>query len=244
MEGNYSTWKDAAEYCIGYQSDEILAKALDATLKVYNGQAAFERDSVVFDEIEYSWPLLAGLMLAAARNGGKLHVLDFGGALGSSYFQNRRFLASLSDVRWNIIEQPHFVAAGRTYIEHGNLRFYGDVDECLAEHEPNVALFSGVLQCLSEPWGILGRVLRIGCDTVILDRTCYVNHGNRERIRIQQVPESIYRASYPCRFFVEREMVSFIEKAGYRLVEQFDALDKLDPDASWKGHIFVRQDGE
>ena len=74
------------------RAQDILDKVLAATLKVKQGQAVFERDSVLFDEIEYSWPLLAGLMWAAASNGGKLNVLDFGGALGSSYYQNRKFL--------------------------------------------------------------------------------------------------------------------------------------------------------
>jgi putative methyltransferase (TIGR04325 family) len=39
--------------------------------------------------------------------------------LGSSYFQNRKFLQSLPDVRWNVVEQPHYVDAGRKYIEEG-----------------------------------------------------------------------------------------------------------------------------
>ena len=50
---------------------------LDASLKVKNGVAAFERDSVLFDEIEYSWPVTAELMHGAARSGGRVHVVDF-----------------------------------------------------------------------------------------------------------------------------------------------------------------------
>ena len=43
-----------------------------------NGEAVYERDSVLFDEIQYSWGLLAGLQKAALENDGKLCVLDFG----------------------------------------------------------------------------------------------------------------------------------------------------------------------
>ena len=59
--------------------------------KVKNGEAVYERDSVLFDEIQYSWGLLAGLEKAALEHDGKLCVLDFGGSLGSTYYQNKQF---------------------------------------------------------------------------------------------------------------------------------------------------------
>ena len=46
---------------------------------IERGEGEFERDSVVFHEAEYVWPVLSALMSAAARAGGKLHVVDFGG---------------------------------------------------------------------------------------------------------------------------------------------------------------------
>ena len=81
-KGNYKTWQAALDNSSGYDSDLILQKVKDATLKVKKGEAVYERDSVLFDEIEYSWPLLSGLMLAAAKRNGELNVLDFGGSLG------------------------------------------------------------------------------------------------------------------------------------------------------------------
>jgi putative methyltransferase (TIGR04325 family) len=242
MHGDYSSWAEAVARCTGYDADNILAKVLDATLKVKRGEAAFERDSVVFAEIEYSWPVLAALMWAAARNHGDLSVLDFGGALGTSYFQNRRFLQGLKSVRWNVVEQPHYVRAGRSELLDGTLRFYDSTEECLLAESPNAFLLSGVLQCIPDPKGLLATLLRTGCETVILDRTCYVNEGRRERIRIQHVPESIYAASYPCRFLVEEDILSMFRTAGYVLVERFPALDKLDPSATWKGHFFRKED--
>ena len=91
---------------------------------VKRGEAVFERDSVIFDKVQYAWPVTAGLMWVAARNGGRLSVLDFGGSLGSSYFQNREFLAYLPNVRWSVIEQAHFVKAGRKHIQDERLVFY------------------------------------------------------------------------------------------------------------------------
>jgi putative methyltransferase (TIGR04325 family) len=73
------------EASTGYDSEIILEKTRDALLKVKNGEAAYERDSVLFDEIQYAWPLLTSLMWVAAQAKGILNVLDFGGSLGTTY---------------------------------------------------------------------------------------------------------------------------------------------------------------
>ena len=93
--GNYTSWQEAKANCTGYDAANILEKCKNALLKVKNGEAAYERDSVLFNQIQYSWGLLAGLQKAALENNGNLCVLDFGGSLGSTYFQNKAFLSSL-----------------------------------------------------------------------------------------------------------------------------------------------------
>jgi len=132
FEGPYSTWGEAQYHSTGYSANEILTCVLEASLKVAKGEAVWERDSVTFDHIEYSWPVTAGLMWAAARTGGRLAVLDFGGALGSSWFQHRNFLSVLPDVRWDIVEQPHYVAAGREHLQTVGLRFWSSIEDCAA----------------------------------------------------------------------------------------------------------------
>jgi putative methyltransferase (TIGR04325 family) len=111
FEGSYSTWKEADALSNSYGNMDILEKVLSATIKVKNGEAVYERDSVIFDQIEYSWPVLTCLMCAAAQISGCLKVLNFGGSLGSSYFENRLFLNSLPNFSWNVVEQTHFVVA-------------------------------------------------------------------------------------------------------------------------------------
>ena len=113
LSGDYHSWDEAMAASTGYDSESILDKTRTSLLKVKNGEAAYERDSVLFDEIEYAWPMLAGLMWVAARCGGTLNVLDFGGSLGSTYFQNRAFLSALPQVRWNIVEQSRHVETGK-----------------------------------------------------------------------------------------------------------------------------------
>jgi len=240
FKGQFSTWQEASAQCHSYDAEEILDKVLAATLKVKRGEAIYERDSVVFNQIEYAWPVLSGLMFGAARSAGRLNVLDLGGSLGSSYFQNNNFLQSLPEVRWNIVEQAHFVEAGRMHIQDVRLRFYKTIEECMTENKPNIILLSSVLQYLPNPYEVIKELLANRVDIVILDRTSYLNHGDKEVIKIQHVPESIYAASYPCHFFIEYKIISYFEERGYKLLENFDSLDILDSNSTWKGHIFWR----
>ncbi|MDV3001980.1 MAG: hypothetical protein N5P05_003586 [Chroococcopsis gigantea SAG 12.99] len=75
----------------GYDKDIILETVKNSLLQVKEGQAIYERDSVLFDKIEYSFPVLTMLLKVALENDSKLSVLDFGGSLGSHYFQYRNF---------------------------------------------------------------------------------------------------------------------------------------------------------
>jgi putative methyltransferase (TIGR04325 family) len=174
----------------------ILEKVLEATLQVKRGEAAFERDSVVFDRLEYAWPVTAGLMWAAARSGGKLHVLDFGGSLGSCYFQNRGLLDALPDVRWSVVEQAHYVAAGREHIADDRLQFHESIADAVAASDPNVVLLSSVLQYLESPFAVIDELAGTAATSIVIDRTPFAN-APRDALVIQRVPPAIYAASYP-----------------------------------------------
>jgi putative methyltransferase (TIGR04325 family) len=200
FEGDFATWEEARAQCTGYDSEDILAKVLEATLKVKRGESAFERDSVLFDQVEYDWPILSGLMWVAAGNEGRLNVLDFGGALGSSYFQNRKLLQTLPNVRWNVVEQPHYVEAGRRHVQNENLRFYNTIEECLTENQPNVILLLSVLQYLESPIELISKLNRVGALCLVIDRTPFSLHG-KNKLVIQKVSAAIYTASYPMWIF-------------------------------------------
>ncbi len=71
--GNYAIWDEAKKQCTGYDTTSILEKVKQAILKVKNGEAAYERDSVIFDTIEYSEPLLNIFKSITKENNGILH---------------------------------------------------------------------------------------------------------------------------------------------------------------------------
>ena len=216
FEGDFTTWEKANNYCTGYNAEEILTKVLASTIKVKHGEAAYERDSVLFDQIEYAWPVLAGLMWVGARSSGRLNVLDFGGALGSSYFQNRKFLLTLPDVHWNVVEQPHYVDAGRKHIQGEQLRFYKTIEECLSENQPNVILLSSVLQYLESPADLISELNKVGALCLIIDRTPFTLQA-KDKLVVQKVPAAIYSASYPMWIFSLSKFERLLAK-NWRLV--------------------------
>jgi putative methyltransferase (TIGR04325 family) len=243
FEGEYSTWDEAATQSTGYDSANILEKVLAATLEVKHGRAVFERDSVLFDEVEYVWPVIAGLMWAAAKNNGRLDVLDFGGALGSGYFQNRTFLDVLPQVSWSVIEQDHYVLAGLKYVQDKTLKFYSSINLCLAENKPNVALLSSVLEYLPDPITCLESVAKLGADIVIVDRTL-ISTSQTEIITTQKVNPKIFSATLPCRIIASGVLINTMKKLNYDLLVQYPSLGGIGNKFSYQGFIFIRKNDE
>ena len=241
FEEESATWQDAAENCAGYDAGGILEKVLEATLKVKNGEAVYERDSVLFDHIEYSWPVLSGLMWVAAKNNGRLNVLDYGGSLGSSYFENRLFLNSLPNFSWNVVEQAQFVVEGKKHIQDEYLRFYGTIDDCVQDIKPIAILLSIVLQYLRDPGKIIDTLIKIGSDVILIDRTI-VNSNSVNNIYIQHVSSTIYSASYPCYSLSESWLLNRIGNT-YDMVADFTSLDfpaLRNINSEFKGYIFKK----
>lgn len=226
FSGTYSSWAEARRLSTGYDEPSILAKVRQATLDVIAGRAACERDSLALPTIEYSLPLLECLLFVATQSGNQLCLLDFGGSLGSSYWQNRGFLTHLSRVRWCVVEQPHFVAVGRAEIADACLCFYGSIAECLARERPDAALLSGVLQNLEDPYALLGSLLDRRLRFVILDRTQFFVSDLSDRITIETVHPAVYTGSYPSWFFNLRRFRSFVEQCGYEIAAEFDSWER------------------
>jgi putative methyltransferase (TIGR04325 family) len=235
FSGDYKSWQEAAEHSTGYDSREILEKVRQGALKVKRGEAAFERDSVAFEAPEYRWPLLASLLDSYIRSRGhRLHVLDFGGSLGSVYFQHRRFLDSVPDLHWSVVEQPHYVRCGRSEFQDEHLSFFESIQEALTRGPVDVALFSGVLQYLENPYEKLEEIGAARIPIVLIDRTAFTSLA-RDRLAVQNVPASIYSASYPHWLFSERKFQAFVENLEYGLVAEFADDERLATDALYKG---------
>jgi len=226
FSGNYPTWQAALDAAGGYDTPAILARVREAALKVKHGEAVFERDSVCFYHEEYRWPTLACLLRVAAENDGKLRVLDFGGSLGSFYFQHRKHFRDLKEVRWSVVEQPHFVACGREEFQDDVLKFYESIDDCMAAGTVDVVFCSSVLEYLEKPYEILGSMARSGVPYILFDRTPFIE-GDCDRLTVQHVPVTIYPASYPAWFFSSVRFEQELSKMGLKKVVEFDGEDDV-----------------
>ncbi len=215
------SWDEVVQTYGGYDSNYILEKSKNSLLAVKNGFAVHERDSFLFDHIQYSFPSLVALMWIAAQQDGKLNLIDFGGSLGSSFFQNRKFLSGLKEVKWNVVEQKNFVKCGKENFEDGQLKFYEDVDACVADQNPNILFFSNVLQYLKSPHQVIKHILKHDFEYVILDLlACLEDEHRDDLLTVQKVWPEIYEAAYPCWFFNKRNLLGlFLEK--YDLIEEF-----------------------
>lgn len=227
--GNYSSWQAAQHQATGYDSAIILERVKDSLLKVKSGIAPYERDSVLFDHIEYDWPVLAALMWVAAQHKGRLSVLDFGGSLGSSFFQNRKFISALSQVEWSVVEQPHFIKAGLSHFQDKQLRFFPTCEECMAERQPNVILLSSVISYLEKPYELLEYLSSLQVEYMIIDRVPVIK-GKGDKIKLQKVNPAIYPASYPAWFFSKSEFVKRVEQL-FEVLEIYDCQISLSMDS-------------
>jgi putative methyltransferase (TIGR04325 family) len=221
--GDFPDWTAAQAACSGYDAAAITTRVVAAARRVRDGQAVYERDGVVFQQPAPVWPALGFLREAAQARGNGLTVLDFGGSLGSLYFQNRERLRDCSPLRWFVVEQPALVDAGRREFQTEELRFYSSSREACDAGMPDVLLMASVLCYLASPYETLVELLQARPARVVIERTGFVIEG-KSRLMVQHVPRTIYPASYPCWFFNRTEFLAAF--AGhYRLVhEQSDAV--------------------
>lgn len=246
FHGDYGSWDKARGASRGYDDLSILEKTRQATAVARDDETAFERDSVLLPKPERPYPVIASLLATALRNEGRLSVLDFGGALGSTYFQCRPLLAGIAALRWAVVEQPHYVATGRREFSSDVLNFHDAPEEACATVRPDLLLLSSVLPYLPEPYAMLDRLLRLGIPTIVVDRTPFLR-SDRDRLTVQVVPPEIYSASYPAWFFGETKFLAAFHGRGYRVAEEWPGNDDYSPngdDAVFKGFFFLTDGSE
>ena len=201
--GNYTNWSEAEKDCKGYNSTSILNVIEKSILLVISGEKKMERDSVLFDTIDYNFNILPYFIKTAFDNKRELNLIDFGGSLGSSYLQYKSilYLCGIKKITWSIVEQEDFVAKGKKIFENENgINFYFNLDSCILNETPNIIFFSSVLQYIENPYQIIKKSCTLKLKYIIISRIPIINKDD-DIIMKQIVPESIYKATYPHRFF-------------------------------------------
>lgn len=215
--GDYDSWEDADKECDGYDAVNILDKVAGATMKVINGEAVWERDSWLFYEQKYVYQICAAILRSAVQNDNQgVYILDIGGALGSTYFQNKAYLANIRNLKYVIAEQDCFAEYGQTHIESSEIQFIRSTESYEVYGKPDIVLLSASLQYISQYQEVVSKVIKAKPNYIILDRLLV---SNRKRICKETVPEEIYKGSYPVRIFSDDEVREMFGKA-YEIIER------------------------
>ena len=239
--GNYQTWSEALKHCTGYDHPRILEKVKKSSLKVKNGDAAYERDSVIFIQPRSSDRLLDEILQLEEKMKSPMQVLDFGGSLGSIYYQNKEVISTNNNRSWSVVEQHHFVEAGKKDFEDKMLKFYYSVNECVLHHPINIILCAGVIQCLEKPFEWLEKFIALNACYIIISRTSMVEQ-KQNLLTIQYVPESIIESSYPCWFFVKSNLIFFMKNNGYKLKTEWYDIFVEGKLCTWQNLIFKKHE--
>ncbi|TAF50446.1 MAG: methyltransferase, TIGR04325 family [Sphingobacteriia bacterium] len=218
-KGHYPDFATAAAQAGGYDAAAILERIQQSTRKAMRGEIAFERDGIEYAKPETNFHLLSSLLRVAAEYDLHLNVLDFGGSLGTTYFQHRQHFSHLKSLHWSVVEQAHYVKAGQAEFASDQLHFYATINDCLAEQTPQIIVVNGVLQYIPDWKALVQEMAEAPIPYLLLD---YVGYHHPERITIQHVPPVFYGvpASYACRFFDKADQWAFLEKF-YRQVFSF-----------------------
>jgi putative methyltransferase (TIGR04325 family) len=236
--GDYPSWASASEAARGHDVSQVVDKVRSATLKVMDGTAAFERDSVAFHKEEFRWPLLTALLHAATGREGSFHVVDFGGSLGSFYLQHKKFLKDVSGLQWSIVEQSEYVEVGQKEFEDETVQFFLTLKECAKRGPIDVVLFSGSLQYLEDPYHFLEQAAALSV-CVMVDRVPFIGRDT-DRIAVQRPPSAIYEGSFTHRFFSGEKFERFMSQMGLRLFVEWSGFDHpANIESEYLGKVYV-----
>lgn len=217
-------WEQASRTIAGYSDESILDSVARSARAVRDGVVAYERDGVVFDRIQYSWPVLSGVLWAARRNNSSLKVLDFGGALGSHYYQYKAFHKDLKDVSWAVVEQSGMVEIGNREFATSNLMFFDTISEATDVVKPHVAMASGSLCYVPDPAGVLQGFSDSTAGVLILDRVP-VHKGSQNLLARQQIGRRKTDKGYLAWILAEQWLYDQVS-AQWDIVETFPSLDR------------------
>jgi putative methyltransferase (TIGR04325 family) len=221
FEGPYPSWEAAASRAGGW-NEESIAGDLDTAIKVRDGLIEFEMDGLAREQIIYSTTVISFLLLALSRQKTTINIIDFGGGLGSNYFQNRKLLRQLSgtSVSWNVVERPICAKSGTEHFQTEELKFFSSLEVAVAKLKPipDALIFTGSLQYLAEPFLLLDQVVNYGIKLVAFDRLL-VSPLSDHAAFVQRLNFS--PASFPVWCFSKDAFISWLTGKGFLLVEHF-----------------------
>jgi putative methyltransferase (TIGR04325 family) len=208
--GRYRDWEAAARACRKISLEGQRRACEWALGEVLAGRALFERDSLLQHQPITCWPLMLALCDLQARGTPQPTVLDYGGGLGSVYFQHRAWYAADRLVTWNVVELPEIAATGQRLVQDSQLRFFGSLEEAVHQKPPDLILAAGIMPMVPSPEALLDTLASLGASWVFLDRIPVTHRLGQTLITRQVVPRTIYEHESPFWFFDETSLLQML----------------------------------
>jgi putative methyltransferase (TIGR04325 family) len=203
--GDYSDWSVASAVSEGYDAEEIASKMIQSVRDVLDGSATYCRDGVTFRTGEFNWQLVTFVERLALAVGRSINVLDFGGAFGDGYLQNRSMVDEYV-ASWTVVEQASLLRQAKTLPYVPKLTFQDSIGACQVPID--LVIVSSVLQYIADYQKVIDGLVGLRSRGIFVDRTGFVpDDQSVNRITKQFVRKPIYDASYPCYFFSKRNFV-------------------------------------
>lgn len=220
-EGNYKDWEDAIADSKGYEDTKIIDKATQSFEKILSGKHKCERDTFLFDEFQYSLPLLLGLNFMQKKVP-EIRLLDFGGSFASSYFRNFDILQQF-DLSWTVIEQKNLVQKACSMTSEFDQLFFfeeKELESLISKKAFDVVMLGSCLQFLEKPYSVVSKLLHNEVQAVVIEQTP-VTQNDVSKLTVQHVGKPLYESSYPAWHFAEKELLSWF-KDDFQLKYRFN----------------------
>jgi putative methyltransferase (TIGR04325 family) len=219
----YPSWNAARAVAGDHGAPQAVEAVARAARAVQTGAAAYAQGGTAHARPDYRWPLLAGLLDAAARHGAyagtPFHVVDYGGALGATYIQHRRFLDAIPQLRWSVVELSAYAKLGAAEFADERLQFFDGFEAALTRGPADAAIFVSSLQYMETPNAVLAQLAAHNVPTVILDAM----HWSREddEVRVQRI-RTLNDARLVLRFLSRRRLLATMNGLGYDMTVPLD----------------------
>lgn len=237
----FKNWSEAKSASIGYSEGSILQKVSSQTVLMIESNSGWVRDGFYFNDVQINHEILSFLALHSARLQ-SLRVIDFGGGLGTTYFQNRNILEKFGiKVCWNVIEQPNFVAEGKLVLESiPNLHFFETLNEASITSS-DIVIFSSVLEYLEHSYQFLEEIMNLEFKPlgILIDRSP-IDLIDKDRYVVQDVDQSIHQARLPLRILGQDKILEILS-SDYELLSDWVSSTQPDPKSTARGLYFLRK---
>lgn len=159
---------------------------------------------------DYCLPVLAAVCAATSH---RLRILDFGGALGFSFFPVRAALPAATNLAFHIVEQPALARVGRELLADEQGLFFHD-DLSAVDGPIDIVHSGSVLQYLDDWRRILRRLCQFKAPFLVLDDLLA---GDIETYASLQ---NYYGRKIPCWFWNLDDFIDEVRACGYAPIFQ------------------------